>query len=220
MASDGPASDRHPAAEGAGAGVLAPGTHIDRYVVAEKIGQGGIGASAQSRRPAPRAARRAEGDVAKSGRGSRQAPLLPRSQGRVGPQSSEHRHDLRDRLGAGRGLHCDGVRRGRHAGARAHAGHAAARDAIQLRPPDRQRALQGARGRRRPPRFEAGQRDGHAARRPQDSRLRPGQAPRRGAAGSGNSDAVHRAHPARPRHGNTRVHVSGAGPGCAGEHAV
>ena len=44
MASDGPPSDRQPAAEGAGAGVLTPGTVVDRYLVSEKIGQGGMGA--------------------------------------------------------------------------------------------------------------------------------------------------------------------------------
>ena len=91
----------------------------------------------------------------------------------------EHRRAPRARGGRRPPLPGDGVRRGRVAGAAAHARRAAARRDARDRGRHRRGARGGARERHRAPRPEAGQRHGDARRRREGARLRARQGRRR-----------------------------------------
>ena len=142
------------------------------------------------------------------------APQALRSGGavRVGPESPEHRDDLRHRLRGGNAVDRDGESRRPDAAATALERRDSGEAASAHRDPDRRGPGQGPRGRDRAPRPQARKRDDHEGRRRQDPRLRSGQADAHRGGGRRqlarrDRDADEPGDPAR--HG--RLHVAGAG---------
>ena len=217
-----PADRLHPFhREGAFVEVTLPaGTRLASYEILRPIASGGMGEVYRARDT--KLAR----DVAVKvlpAELSRDAERLARFEKEARTASvaepSQHRHDLRDRLGRRRVVHGDGARRGQDPARGPGRRSARLEEGAFDRRAGRRRPRPGSCRRDRASGPEAREPDGHPGRAGQDSRLRPGQArPRAASRLPAGAENAHRdaGHGGRDGAGHGRLHVSRAGERRAG----
>ena len=174
----GPATAWYAAATSIVKDALTSGDRIGSYEVIDRLGAGRHGRGLPRPRHAAGPDGRAQGAALRR-RPRAAAPARPRGARGLRPQPSEHRPHLRRRRGGrrtrARTTWSWSSSRARRCARRLAAGPPAHARGARPRRAARGRPGQGAPRRHRPSRPEARERDGHAGRRAEDPRLRPGQ---------------------------------------------